>query len=224
MPSVLLTGFEPFGGSRINPSGELVKRLSAENLPLLQIHPYILPVDAARVPELLREALASLRPAWCIMLGQANGQAAISIERVAVNLCDFSNPDNAGHRAIDESIAPGGPAAYFATLPVRRMLDAVLAVDVPAELSLSAGAYLCNLVFYAALHICHTDTLATRCGFLHLPALPEQVIATGRAAPSMALDTACAGLRAILRMLATEADTDSRPLTTPATHEDMRML
>lgn len=204
-PSILLTGFEPFSGSLVNPSAEAVRCLAAEDVPPLRLHTRILPVDAGRAPQLLAEALIALRPDWCIMLGQADGRAALSIERVAVNLCDFRIPDNSGSQVVDEPIAQEGPVAYFATLPVRAMLEAVQAVEVPVELSLSAGAYLCNMVFYTALHTCHTHALPARCGFVHLPPLPAQALGKRPIPSTMALGTICTGVRAMLQVLAREA-------------------
>jgi pyroglutamyl-peptidase len=203
--SILLTGFEPFSDFQVNPSAEVVRRLAAEGFPQVQLHTRILPVDAACAPHLLGEALTALRPDWCVMLGQAEGRAALSIERVAVNLCDFRIPDNAGSRVVDEPIVQGGPAAYFATLPVRAMLEAAHAAEIPVELSLSAGAYLCNQVFYTALHSCHIHALPTRCGFVHLPPLPAQGLGKRPTPPTMALDTVCAGVRALLQVLARES-------------------
>ncbi|MFO7168627.1 MAG: pyroglutamyl-peptidase I [Chloroflexota bacterium] len=198
---VLLTGFEPFGGDQVNPSLEVVRRIGSEGVDGLRISTLVLPVDARRVPEMLAEALRRLRPDACLMLGLAGGVAALQIERVAVNLCDFRIPDNGGSQLIDEPVVAGGPAAYFATVPVRAMQEAARGAGVPAELSLSAGAFLCNMAMYAALHVCATESLATRCGFVHLPALPEQVLGDTRARPTMALETICAGVRAMLRVL-----------------------
>lgn len=204
MKTVLLTGFEPFGGARVNPAAEAARRLAAEGVDGLRISAVVLPVDAARVQGLLEEALESLQPDVCLMLGQADGVAALQVERVALNLCDFRIPDNAGCQLIDEPVVPEGPPAYFASLPVRSMQEAALGAGVPAELSLSAGAFLCNLALYTSLHLCATRGLPTRCGFVHLPALPEQMLHERRARPSMAPETICAGVRAMLRALAAE--------------------
>jgi pyroglutamyl-peptidase len=205
MKTVLLTGFEPFGGGRVNPSAEAARRIAAEGVGELRAGALVLPVDAERAPALLAEALEALRPDACLMLGLADGAAALLVERVALNLCDFRIPDNNGRQRVDEPVAVDGPAAYFATLPVRALQEAALGAGVPAELSLSAGAYLCNLALYAALHLCATRGLHTRCGFVHVPALPEQVLAERKARPSMSLDVICTGVRAMLRALAAEA-------------------
>lgn len=201
MPTLLLTGFEPFGGASINPSAEVARRFAIDGSDALEIVTAILPVDALAAPRLLSESLLDLRPDACVMLGQADGYAALAVERVAINLCDFTIPDNAGTQRIDEPIVVGGPAAYFATAPVRDMVQAVRAADVPAELSLSAGAYLCNMVYYMALHVCALRNLATRCAFIHLPSLPAQANGDRRPRPTMALETMYTGVRAALRVL-----------------------
>jgi pyroglutamyl-peptidase len=201
MAHILLTGFEPFGTATSNPSEQLARQLSAEGLLQTTISHAILPVEARRAPEMLSELLLAERPDWCVMLGLAAGRAAISIERVALNLCDFRIPDNAGDQLVDQPVVGGGPDAYFSTLPVRSMLDACLSAGAPTELSLSAGAYLCNQISYHALHLCATRSLPTRTGFIHLPATPELAASMPGSAPSLSLDTMATGLRAALAVL-----------------------
>lgn len=202
---ILLTGFQPFAGATVNPSELIVRRLRSAPPPGVQLSTAILPVDRHAGPARLVQAVETCRPEAVLCLGQASGRAVLSIERVAVNLLDYPIADNAGLRVIDESIVPGGPAAYFATLPVRAMLDAVLAVQVPAELSMTAGTFLCNQVMYALLHHLHAGGKAVLAGFIHVPALPEQ--ATGRhpANPSMSAETMAKGVRAALRAIAASA-------------------
>lgn len=202
MAHILLTGFEPFGAATSNPSEQLARLLSAEGLLPTTIRYAILPVEARRAPEMLSELLLAERPDWCVMLGLAAGRAAISIERVALNLCDFRIPDNAGDQPIDQPVVEGGPDAYFSRLPVRSLLNASLGAGAPTELSLSAGAYLCNQISYHALHLCATRKLATRAGFIHLPATPDLAASMAGGAPALSLDTMAAGLRAALGVLA----------------------
>lgn len=197
MVTLLITGFEPFGSFAVNPSQEVVKRLSSNGKPTGAVTA-ILPVDAALAPGMITDLLLDLQPDLCLMLGQANGYTALSVERVAINLCDFRIPDNAGIQRIDEPIIPDGPAAYFSTAPVRAAVDAIRAAGIPANLSLSAGAYLCNMVYYVALHVCATHRLPTRCLFIHLPSLPVQSSADPRPGPTMALETMYAGVRAAI--------------------------
>jgi pyroglutamyl-peptidase len=213
MITILVTGFEPFGNSDCNPSAEVVAALAAGaggGVRLdrarpdggLRIATAVLPVDAARAPGLLLAALASVRPDAVVLLGEARSRARLGVERVAINLLDFAEPDNAGARRVDEPVVPGGPAAYFATLPVRALVAAIRAAGVPAELSLSAGSYLCNQTMYVLLHQLATTGSDCPAGFIHLPALPRQVTQTPFPHPSMEAATALAGVRAGLACLA----------------------
>jgi pyroglutamyl-peptidase len=203
---VLLTGFEPFGGHAHNPSEMTVRSLEKKAVRGVILRTLVLPVDAQRAPAKVLKAIDQQRPDVVVMLGEARGRASITIERVAVNLLDFALPDNAGARLTDEPVAKGGPAAYFSTLPVRDMLVAARGVGVPADLSLSAGTYLCNQVMYAALHHISENELDTRAGFVHLPALPESIAETGGAHPTMSVDTLARGVRAMLQIIASGPD------------------
>jgi pyroglutamyl-peptidase len=202
MKTILLTGFEPFGGAQLNPAAEVVCRLDAAGVSGMRLCTLVLPVDMVKAPAMVLAALDQQQPDGCLMLGMADGVAALQIERVGLNLLDFRIPDNGGYQPIDAPVVEAGPAAYFATVPVRAMQAAALGAGVPAELSLSAGTYLCNQVLYAALHHCATGGLTTRCGFVHVPPLPEQMLGERRARPSMSLDLICQGVRAMLAALA----------------------
>lgn len=199
---VLLTGFEPFGSSTVNPSEQVVRALAAESLPGVELATTILPVDRERGPAVLLQAVETHRPEAVLCLGEAGGRAGISVERVAVNLLDFGIADNAGNKVADQPVAADGPAAYFATLPVRAMVVAMQEAGVPAELSLSAGTFLCNQVMYAVLHYLATHEPAIPAGFVHLPRLPEQAVAAGKNAPTMSLETMCRGIRAAIGVIA----------------------
>ena len=198
---MLLTGFKPFGGSQVNPSEQVVGRLTRDGVPGVTLHSAILPVDRQGSPATLLNAVRALHPDAILCLGEATRRMAISVERVALNLLDYRMADNAGHQAIDEPIVPDGPAAYFVTLPVRTMLDAVRTAGIPAELSLSAGAFLCNQVTYELLHYLTTHQLDIPAGFVHLPALPEQVTNLYPPMPSMALETMTRGICAVIGAL-----------------------
>ena len=205
---ILVTGFEPFGGSPLNPSEQVVRALAGqgelapEPVSRAIVTTAILPVDRFRGPEALRSALERTQPDAVLCLGEAARRATLSIERVAINLMDYRIPDNAGQQVTDTPIVQGGPAAYFATLPVRAMLAAVQGAGVPVELSLSAGTYLCNQVFYELLHqLCDREP-AVPAGFIHLPSLPEQASQASPPYPSMALDIMLKGVRAALAVLA----------------------
>lgn len=172
MKKLLITGFEPFGGETINPAWEAVKRLPdvIGNYELTKL----------QIPTVFREAARQVLckaeeicPHAVLSIGQAGGRKAVTPEVVAINLREASIPDNADNQPQAESIVMDGPAAYFATVPVRDMVAAIREKDLPGALSYSAGAYVCNDVMYSVLHrFAGTETL---CGFIHVPYLPEQV-------------------------------------------------
>ena len=145
MTKVLLTGFEPFGKATLNPSGEIVKQISGDNIVTA-----ILPVAYAQSAERLLALIAEHKPDVVICLGQAEGRTHISPERIAINLDDARLADNEGVIRNDVPIVAGGPVAYESTLPIKEIVKAINDAGVPAAVSLSAGAFLCNHVFYVA--------------------------------------------------------------------------
>jgi pyroglutamyl-peptidase len=163
MTGVLLTGFEPFADDPVNPSGDAV-RLAAQlwDGPETLITA-VLPVTFADAAVRLRALIAEHDPDVVLATGLAGGRSTVCVERVAVNLIDARIPDNAGAQPVDEPCVPGGPAAWFATVPVKAMARAVAAAGIPASLSLSAGTYVCNHVFANAVDA------ARRAGFIHVP-------------------------------------------------------
>lgn len=198
---LLLTGFEPFGGEGLNPAAQIVARLAQEGVAGVDLVTAVLPVDRHLGPALLIRAVQESQPQAVLCLGLAGRSPALAIERVAVNLLDFRLADNGGNRFVDEPIVPEGPAAYFVTLPVRAMQAAAVAAGVPAELSLSAGAFLCNQVTYELLHYLATQQLDIPAGFVHVPYLPEQAVQKRPFLPSMSLATMCVGITAVIQAL-----------------------
>ena len=199
---LLLTGFEPFGGSSVNPSAQIVERLGREGVAGVALATAVLPVDRHRGPAALIQAVQESEPDSVLCLGLAGRSPAIAIERVAVNLLDFRIADNSGNQTVDEPIVADGPAAYFTTLPVRAMLAAALAAGVPTELSLSAGAFLCNQVTYELLHYLTINERNIPAGFVHVPLLPEQAAQKRPFLPSLSLATMCAGITAVIQAIA----------------------
>lgn len=183
--NILLTGFEPFGGEPINPSWEVARALHGQRIGGAVVQACRLPATFDGAPRALAAGLAEFRPALVVALGQASGRSEISIERVAVNLIDARIADNAGERPLDVPVLAGAPAGYFSTLPVKAMRDALRAAGHPAGLSLSAGAFVCNQVFFELQH--RLAGQGVKSGFIHLPALPEQAARAQPAAPSMGL-------------------------------------
>ena len=194
---ILITGFERFNQSPVNPSEQLVQAISSYDIPGAEITGATLPVDSNTAPPALTRLLEETNFDAVICLGEARGRTAISLERVGINLLDFRIPDNAGNSIIDQLVIPGGPDAYFTTLPVRKLMEAVQQAGIPAELSLSAGSYLCNQITYTLLHTLKKAGRSIPAGFIHLPSLPEQIIDKART-PSMSLNTMQQALEIIL--------------------------
>jgi pyroglutamyl-peptidase len=183
---LLLGGFGPFHGERRNPSREVTRALDGELIGNLRVRAIELPVVYGRATRRLAGAIARVRPAAVLCLGQAGGRPVISLERIAVNLADGPYRDNAGRRAADQPIVRGGPDAYFARLPLREISRAMVRRQIPVTLSLSAGSFICNAVMYAALHELRRRA-AVPCGFIHLPYDTRQALRHLHE-PSMSLD------------------------------------
>ena len=171
MKHLLITGFEPFGGETVNPSWEAVHALP-DTIGDVAIHKLRLPTVFSAAPAAVLEGADALKPDAVLSVGQAGGRGGVTVEVVAINLRHARIADNAGQQPQDQPIVPGGPAAYFATVPVRRMISAVEAAGVPCAASYTAGTFVCNEVLYSLLHrFAGGPTLA---GFVHLPYLPQQ--------------------------------------------------
>ena len=200
---ILVTGFTPFGGEKINPSWEAVKRLP-DRIGGAELVKREIPTEFDASGAALRELLAELRPDAVLCVGQYGGANCIRVERVAVNLRDARIADNAGRQPADEPVVTGGPDAYFATIPTRKIVDALREQDIPAQLSYSAGTFVCNNLLYCALHESAQRDPAPRCGFVHVPYLPEQ--AKDGSAPSMSLDLMVKALETAAEVLAGEIE------------------
>lgn len=199
--NILLTGFEPFGGDAINPSWEVARSLQGQVIAGATVHARCLPTTFGGAPVALEAALATFRPALVVALGLASGRAEISIERVAVNLIDARIPDNAGERPQDVPVRSDAPDAYFSTLPVKAIRNGLRAAGHPAGLSLSAGAFVCNQVFFELQHRLAGQGL--RSGFIHMPALPEQAARAQAAIASMGLAAQIDAIRLALSIALT---------------------
>ena len=187
--AVLVTGFEPFGGSNINPSELVARNLDGRLVEGRRVVARVFPVETTVIAERLRQAFEEERPDLVICTGVAPGQTAVSLERVAVNMLDFEQPDNAGEERKNQPILRGGPDARLSPMPIGEIVEAWLRNGIPGYVSNSAGTYLCNQVFYEALGIAESVSPPVTAGFIHLPCLPEQAIAAGAGnTPSMSLE------------------------------------
>ena len=206
---ILITGFEPFNGGIINPSEQIVYRLTApEGVTLIK---KILPVEFKRTSVLLRELFQEYQPDIVLSLGQAGGRAEISVERVAVNIDSVKSsngskmlPDNAGDIPVDESIEKDGAAAYFSTLPLWQLVEAVQEKGIVSAISNSAGTYVCNHVMYETLYQAAVQYPKMKAGFIHVPFLPEQIEnrEDKERLAAMPLDDMVTALQAVLEVLA----------------------
>lgn len=179
MKKILFTGFEPFGGEKVNPSWEAVRRMP-DTIGGAQIVKARLCVEYARSAEAIRALIAEHKPDAAVCCGQAGGRRAVTPEVCAINRDHADAPDNAGEVRRYAEIVPGGESAYFTALPVEKLVDAVKAAGVACAPSFSAGTYVCNHVYYTLL------SLMPRGLFVHVPFVPEQT--AGREAPSMELN------------------------------------
>ncbi|WP_068784039.1 pyroglutamyl-peptidase I [Paenibacillus phocaensis] len=200
MKKLLLAGFEPFGGEPINPAIETVRRLRGCEVGSYEVVGLELPTVFGQSLERLLEAIKETEPEVVIALGQAGGREGISFERIAVNLSDAAISDNAGNQPVDVPVVPEGPAAYWTTLPVKRLADRLGAVGIPASLSLSAGTFVCNHLFYGLMHHIAVSGKPIRGGFIHVPYLPEQA-ERHPGTPSLSLEQLIAGLKVAIEGL-----------------------
>ena len=182
---VLLTGFEPFGESTVNPSISACRRLENKMINEFEIVVEEIPLRFHEIRSVIEGHIARLDPAAVVCTGQS-GRASISLERVAINVADARIPYNCGTQPVDEPLNGGGPAAYFSGLPLRDIFEALKEAKVPATISNSAGTFGCNQIFYHLMDHRAKDGLEIPAGFIHVPCLPEQAV--NKEAPSMALD------------------------------------
>jgi len=193
--NILLTGFAPFAGEVVNPSWQAVRALDGERIESHRIVTLELPTEFQASLRVLRKALRETQPLVAIAVGLAGGRKGISLERVAINVDDARIPDNVGAQPIDQPIVRGGPAAYFSTLPIKTTLAALQKAGIDAQVSQTAGTYVCNHVFYALMHAARRSKM--RAGFVHVPFLPEQ--AQRHATHGMPLNQIVEGLRIVAR-------------------------
>lgn len=189
---ILVTGFDPFGGEKVNPSIEAVKLLP-NTIAGADIVKVELPTVFGKSIEKLEEALEREKPDITICVGQAGGRSRISVERVAINISDGRIPDNEGKQPIDEPIFEDGENAYFSNLPIKAMVKEMNDKNIPAEVSNTAGTYVCNHIMYGLLYNINKKYPNMKGGFIHIPFLPEQVI-DKKDSPSMSLDLIVKGL------------------------------
>ncbi len=196
----LVTGFDPFGGDEVNPSSLAVGKLK-KRIGKIVVHTAELPTSYARSAEVLRAAIAKAKPDIVLCVGQAGGRTELCLERVAINVQDARIRDNDGKQPIDKPVVADGPAAHFATLPIKACVAEMRKAGLPAAVSNTAGTFVCNHIFYALMDIAASHPLPMRGGFLHIPYVPEQAARLG-GAPSMSVSDIVRGIEIILEVSA----------------------
>ena len=199
MKKLLLTAFAPFDGERINPALEAVK-LVKDKIGNLLIVKLEVPTVFGKSIDTVREAIEREKPDFVLSIGQAGGRAEITPERVAINLDDARIPDNEGNQPIDEAIFPDGENAYFSTLPVKAMVEAIRREGLPSSLSNSAGTYVCNHLMYGVLYYLDKSP-GIKAGFIHVPYIPEQT-KNKKEIPALELSEIVRGLEAAITAIA----------------------
>jgi len=199
----LVTGFEPFGGEKINPSSLAVARLK-KRVAGMSLQTAQLPCSYAHSTRALKAAIDQARPDIVLCVGLAGGRSELCLERVAINLQDARIRDNDGRQPIDKPVVAHGPAAHFASLPIKACVAELRRAGLPAAVSNTAGTFVCNHIFYSLMDIAAAHPIPMRGGFLHIPYAPEQAAKLG-GAPSMSIDDVVHGIEIILAVSASRS-------------------
>lgn len=190
---VLVTGFDPFGGEAVNPAFEAVKLLP-DQIAGAQIIKLEIPTVFTRSAKVVEQAMEKHKPDIVINVGQAGGRSCMTVEKVAINLAEARIPDNDGEQPFDEPLREDGETAYFATVPVKAMVENMRKNGVPAHISYTAGTYVCNSIMYNVLYLAAKKFPGVRAGFIHVPYENGQVVGKPNGTPFMPLDLIAKGL------------------------------
>lgn len=197
---ILVTGFDPFGGERLNPSFEVVKLLK-EHILDAEIFKLEIPTAFNVSAERVIEEISKLKPDYVLCLGQSGGSSCINVERVAINVDDARIPDNMGRQPVDTLIDSDGSPAYFSTLPIKAIVEGIKNIGIPAIVSNSAGTYVCNHIMYSVLNHISKNKLDIKAGFIHIPFIPSQITDKPNT-PSMDLNTAVQAIEKAIEVIA----------------------
>ncbi len=196
---ILVTGFDPFGGEKMNPAIEAVKKLP-DSIEGAEIHKLEIPTVFHKSAEKVAEKVREIKPDAVLNIGQAGGRFDLTIERVAINMDDARIEDNEGNQPIDVAIQEDGEAAYFSTLPIKAIVEEIRSEGLPASVSNTAGTFVCNHIMYQTLYLVNNEFPETVAGFMHIPFMNEQVVDKS-GVPAMSLDDMARGIEAALRAI-----------------------
>ncbi len=216
MPTVLLTGYEAFANTPVNPAELVARALDGAEIAGAKVVSSVLPNVFFGSIEVVRQAIEEVRPEIVVMMGEYGGRAMITVERIAQNLNDstrYGLVDNAGRAMQDELTAPEGPVAYSTTLPIRAMVQAMRKRGIPSDISDAPGTFCCNHLMYGILHHIAVNQLPIRAGWIHLPHLPEVAARVENlGAPSMAVETATIGVSTAIEAIITHPQDITDPI------------
>lgn len=201
---ILVTGFDPFGGEKVNPAFEAVK-LVPDRIGGAEIVKLEIPTVFGKCDKVVAEALRAKKPDVVLSIGQAGGRFDVTVERVAINIADGRIADNEGNQPVDQVIRSGGENAYFATLPVKAMVEAIRSKGLPASVSYTAGSYVCNYIMYCVLHMAATEFPGLKAGFIHVPYLPAQAIGKPSPVPTMSVENIALAIEAAIAAIVANA-------------------
>jgi len=201
---ILVTGFDPFGQEGVNPAWEAVRLLPGvvSGAEILKLE---IPTVFGTCDQVVREAVLNSHSDVVLSIGQAGGRSDISVEAVAVNIMDAEIPDNEGNQPRDQRIRGDGGAAYFATVPVKAVVDRIRARGIPAHVSYTAGTYVCNYIMYCVLHMAAEEFPGLLAGFIHVPFAPAQAVGKAVSTPTMSVETDAIAITAALEVIAADA-------------------
>lgn len=191
---ILVTGFDPFGGEKINPAYEAVKLLD-DSIAGAEIIKLEIPTVFHKSYSVVEEQIRKTNPDVILCVGQAGGRFGVTPERVAINVDDARIPDNEGNQPIDEKVQADGKEAYFGSLPIKAMVEHMRSAGIPSSVSNSAGTFVCNHIMYQVLYHIDKEFPGKIGGFVHVPFIPEQVVSKPNQ-PSMNLEDIKTGLHA----------------------------
>ena len=203
---VLVTGFEPFGGEKVNPALEAVKGLPAE-IHGAEVRCLEVPTVFHKSAHVLEEEMSHYQPDFVLCIGQAGGRSSLTPERVAINQDDARIPDNDGNQPLDLAIRPDGAPAYFSSLPIKAMVQAIKKEGLPASVSNTAGTFVCNHLMYQALYLVEKKFPHVKAGFMHIPYMMEQVV-NRPTTPAMSLVDIRRGIEAAIGAIIEHGDQD----------------
>ncbi|MCW6659326.1 pyroglutamyl-peptidase I [Aerococcaceae bacterium NML191292] len=213
---ILVTGFDPFGGEAINPALEAIKRLP-KTIVGAAVEVLEVPTVFHKSAEVVAAKMRSYQPDVVLCIGQAGGRTGLTPERVAINQDDARIPDNEGNQPIDVAIQADGQAAYFTTLPIKAMVEAIHQVGLPASVSNSAGTFVCNHIMYQVLYLVDKEFPQTKAGFMHIPFMMEQVVDKPNQ-PAMSLTDITRGIEAAITAIVEFHNKDDLAIIGGETH------